>query len=224
MKILLIEDHEPLRRQVSQILTGQGYVCEEAGTFSEALEKVALYEYDLLIVDINLPGGSGLGIIREVKKSAPQSAVMVVSARDSVTQRIEGLELGADDYISKPFDLAELLARVKSLIRRYRFDGKQQLVIGSVVIDTYHQQVSIHNEPLELTRTEYKLLLFFASNIGRVLTREGMAEHVWGDHMDVADSFDFIYSHIKNLRKKLRQAGGGDPIKVVYGVGYKMTE
>jgi DNA-binding response OmpR family regulator len=224
MKILLIEDHEPLRGQVSQMLAGQGFVCEEAGTLSDALEKVALYEYDLLIVDINLPGGSGLEVIRAAKKSAPQTAIMIISARDSVTQRIEGLELGADDYISKPFDMAELLARTKSLIRRYRFDGKQQISIGSISIDTFRQEVTVNAEPLDLTRTEYKLLLFFASNIGRVLTREGMAEHVWGDHMDVADSFDFIYSHIKNLRKKLRQAGGDDPIRVVYGVGYKMMD
>jgi len=224
MKILLIEDHEPLRHQVSQILSGQGYVCEEAGNLREALEKVAVYEYDLLIVDINLPDGSGLDVIREVKKAAPKTAIMVASVRDSVSHRIEGLELGADDYIPKPFDMAELLARVKSLIRRYRFDGKQQITIGPIIIDTYRQHVMVLDETLELTRTEYKLLLFFASNIGRVLTREGMAEHVWGDHMDVADSFDFIYSHIKNLRKKLRQAGGGDPIRVVYGVGYKMTD
>ena len=224
MKILLVEDHDPLRQQLQQMLEKHEFVCEEASDFQQAIEKIALYEYDLIIVDINLPGGSGLEIIRKAKKDIPQTAIMIISARDAITQRIEGLEIGADDYISKPFDMSELLARVKSLMRRYRFDGRQTLNIGNISIDTYLSVVTVDGVELDLTKTEYKLLLFFFSNPGRVLTREGMAEHVWGDHMDVADSFDFIYSHIKNLRKKLKSAGADDPIKVVYGVGYKIDK
>jgi len=222
MKILLIEDHTPLQQQIQQMLDRQGYVCETASSLPEALEKSTVYDYDLLIVDLNLPGGSGLEVVRRMKQSKPQTAIMIISARDAVNDRIEGLDLGADDYISKPFDMAELMARIKSLLRRYRFDGRQSLQIGGIIIDTQKQEVTVAHNLLDLTKTEYKLLLFFASNPGRVLTREGMAEHVWGDHMDVADSFDFIYSHIKNLRTKLRQAGAEDPIKVVYGVGYKL--
>lgn len=224
MKLLLIEDHDPLRQQLQNMLEKHEFVCEEASNFKQAIEKIALYEYDLIIVDINLPGGSGLEIIRKTKKDTPQTAIMIISARDAITQRIEGLEIGADDYISKPFDMSELLARVKSLMRRYRFDGRQALNIGNISIDTYLSVVTVDGAELDLTKTEYKLLLFFFSNPGRVLTREGMAEHVWGDHMDVADSFDFIYSHIKNLRKKLKSAGADDPIKVVYGVGYKIDK
>lgn len=224
MKLLLIEDHDPLRQQLQNMLEKHEFVCEEASNFKQAIEKIALYEYDLIIVDINLPGGSGLEIIRKAKKDMPQTAIMIISARDAITQRIEGLEIGADDYISKPFDMSELLARVKSLMRRYRFDGRQALNIGNISIDTYLSVVTVDGAELDLTKTEYKLLLFFFSNPGRVLTREGMAEHVWGDHMDVADSFDFIYSHIKNLRKKLKSAGADDPIKVVYGVGYKIDK
>lgn len=224
MKLLLVEDHDPLRQQLQNMLEKHEFVCEEASNFKQAIEKIALYEYDLIIVDINLPGGSGLEIIRKAKKDMPQTAIMIISARDAITQRIEGLEIGADDYISKPFDMSELLARVKSLMRRYRFDGRQALNIGNISIDTYLSVVTVDGAELDLTKTEYKLLLFFFSNPGRVLTREGMAEHVWGDHMDVADSFDFIYSHIKNLRKKLKSAGANDPIKVVYGVGYKIDK
>jgi DNA-binding response OmpR family regulator len=204
------------------MLLKQGYVCESVDELHTALEKADVYDYDLLIVDINLPDGSGLEVVRRIKSSRPETAILIISANNAVGDRIQGLELGADDYLSKPFDMAELMARVKSLFRRYRFDGKQVVALGNLNIDTHKQLVAVDDTPVELTKTEYKLLMFFASNPGRVLTREGMAEHVWGDHMDVADSFDFIYSHIKNLRKKLKNAGADDLIKVVYGVGYKV--
>lgn len=222
MKILVVEDQLPLLRQISRLMEAEGYVCETSGTFQAARDKIGVHNYDLLIVDVNLPGGSGLELIRYIKKEQPKTAVIVISARDSLANKVEGLDLGADDYITKPFEMAELLARVKSVLRRYFFKGEAHIQFGEIILDPDKQLVTAAGNLLDLTRTEYKILLFFFSNPGRVLTREGMAEHVWGDHMDLADSFDFIYSHIKNLRKKIRDVGVADPIKVVYGVGYKL--
>ncbi len=223
MKILIVEDQLPLLRQISKLMEAEGYVCETSNTFQSARDKIGVHNYDLLVVDVNLPGGSGLELIRYVKKEQPKTAVIVISARDSLANKVEGLDLGADDYITKPFEMAELLARVKSVLRRYFFKGESNIQFGDIVLDPDKQIVTAAGVILDLTRTEYKILLFFFSNPGRVLTREGMAEHVWGDHMDLADSFDFIYSHIKNLRKKIRDVGVPDPIKVVYGVGYKLV-
>jgi DNA-binding response OmpR family regulator len=176
----------------------------------------------LVIVDINLPDGSGLDVIQILKNTKRSTPVIVISARDSTQSKIEGLELGADDYLTKPFDISELLARVKSVIRRSYFSGKAEITFGDITIETDVQKVRAGETYLELTKTEFNILMYFFSNPGRVLTREGMAEHIWGDHMDLADSFDFIYSHIKNIRKKLKSTGAEDPIKVVYGVGYKL--
>ena len=222
MKILVIEDQLPLLQQIEKLICNEGYVCEIASDFKSAWEKVWSYKYDLLVVDINLPGGSGLEIIHKVKNEHPKTAIIVISARDSTANKIEGLEIGADDYITKPFEMSELLARIKSVLRRYFFQGDSSITFGDITLDPNNQTVQVYGKFLDLTKTEYKILLFFFSNVGRVLTRDGMAEHVWGDHMDLADSYDFIYSHIKNLRKKIRDAGGVDPIKVVYGVGYKL--
>ena len=177
-----------------------------------------------MVVDINLPGGSGLDIIRIVRKLHPATGVLVISARDSLENKLEGLEIGADDYITKPFDMAELTARVRSVLRRRHFAGKDTLRFGDISIDTGAREVFVGERTVDLTKTEYELLLFFFTNPRRVLSKESLAEHVWGDNMDLADSFDFIYSHIKNLRKKLTAAGSDDPIKAVYGIGYRLAE
>ncbi len=209
MKILVVEDHPGLLSAIGEALEAEKFLVEQAADFPVADEKVHLYRYDLIIVDINLPGGSGLEIIR------------VVSARDSLDHKIEGLELGADDYVTKPFDMAELVARVKALVRRRHFGGQSVVTQGDIAIDTQTREVSAAGLKIDLTRSEYDILLFLFSNTGRVISRESLAEHIWGDHMDLADSFDFIYSHIKNLRKKITTAGAADPIRAVYGIGYK---
>ncbi|HOO85684.1 MAG TPA: response regulator transcription factor [Bacteroidales bacterium] len=221
MKLLIIEDNPQLLDAIAETLSKEKFVCETAATYSAAHEKIHLYQYDILVVDINLPDGSGLQIIREIKKVHPATGIIVVSARNSLDNKIEGLELGADDYITKPFDMAELVARVKSLIRRRNFGGNNFIELGKLRIDPEQRKVYANEKTIELTRSEYDILLFFSSNVGRVITRESLAEHIWGDNMDLADSFDFIYSHIKNLRKKITQNGLPDPIKAVYGVGYK---
>lgn len=221
MKLLIIEDQHQLLEAIADALDKEKFLCETVSTFAAAHEKIHLYTYDVLIVDINLPDGSGLRIISEIKKVNPATGIIVVSARNSLDNKIEGLELGADDYITKPFDMAELVARVKSLVRRRTFGGSNFIELGKLRIDPEQRRVFAGEKSIELTRSEYDILLFFSSNIGRVITRESLAEHIWGDNMDLADSFDFIYSHIKNLRKKITQNGLTDPIKAVYGIGYK---
>jgi DNA-binding response OmpR family regulator len=221
MKILVIEDHPGLLSAIVEALEAEKFLCERAADFGTAEEKIHLYRYDLIIVDINLPGGSGLEIIREVKRLGGETGIIVVSARDALDNKIEGLELGADDYVTKPFDMAELVARVKALVRRRNFGGQSVVTQGDFSIDTQSREVTAAGRKIDLTRSEYDILLFLFSNAGRVISRESLAEHIWGDHMDLADSFDFIYSHIKNLRKKITTAGAADPIRAVYGIGYK---
>ena len=222
MKLLVVEDNIRLLEAISETLETAKYVCEKADDFGTASEKIALYNYDIVVVDINLPDGSGLDLIQEIKGRNAETGIIVISARNSLDNKIEGLDLGADDYLTKPFDMAELLARVKALLRRRSFSGSDLLTIGGITVNTATRQVFAQNNKLELTKSEYDILLFFFANSNRVLTRESIAEHIWGDNMDLADSFDFIYSHIKNLRKKIVATGVADPIKAIYGIGYKL--
>lgn len=223
MKLLVVEDNPHLLNSISSALIAEHFVCETAKNFTEALDKVVIYQYDVVVVDINLPDGSGLDIIRELKKHNTETGVIIVSARNSLDNKVEGLDLGADDYMTKPFDMAELIARVKALMRRRNFSGSNLLTMGEISIKADSREVFIKETKIELTKSEYDILLFFFSNPNRVLTKESIAEHIWGDNMDLVDSFDFIYSHIKNLRKKVMAQGTTDPIKAIYGVGYKLN-
>jgi len=224
MKILIVEDEPELATRIHSRLTEDGYRCESATLYKQAREKIYVYDYDLLILDINLPDGTGLDLIRLAKQEKSTTPIIVISARNSLNQKIEGLELGADDYLTKPFELAELTARVKSVLRRWSFDGSNQITAGNITVDPDSKTVTVDGADLNLTRTEYSLLLYFMANPNRVLSRDSIAEHIWGDHMDMADTFDFLYTHMKNLRKKIKDAGGTDPIKAVYGVGYKLVK
>ncbi|WP_027419074.1 response regulator transcription factor [Crocinitomix catalasitica] len=223
MKILLVEDNHKLSEGIVQALMNEDFVCEAVYDFQSAEEKIALYQYDVMIIDINLPDGSGLNLIKKAKEFQSEAGIIVISARNSLDNKIEGLDLGADDYLTKPFDLAELIARVKSIMRRRKFEGSNLVEFESISIDLRQHTVSINNNAVNLTKSEFDILLFFISNTNRVLTKESIAEHIYGDNMDMADSFDFIYSHIKNLRKKMINAGGANYIKAVYGIGYKMS-
>lgn len=223
MKLLIVEDEKLLLDRLQKWLGSDGYRVETADTFSIARNKLHDYDYALLIVDINLPDGTGLDLIKLANEQKPQMPVIVISARNAVNQKIEGLELGADDYLTKPFDLAELSARVKSALRRLNFDGSNITTFGTISMDLNKKTAWANGKSLELTRTEYNLLQYFFSNPNRVLTRDSIAEHIWGDHMDMADSFDFLYTHMKNLRKKITDSGASNPIKAVYGIGYKMV-
>ena len=221
MKILLIEDEPDLRRSIKQFLHQEGYVVESAADFMKAADKAGAYDYDCVLVDITIPGGTGLDIVKQLKKARSKAGIIIISAKNSLDDKIAGLELGADDYLAKPFHLAELNARIKSVIRRLSFEGSQEIVFEEIKIDPAAQTVHVKGKNITLTKKEFDLLVFFISNKNRVLTKESIAEHLWGDDMDMADSYDFIYSHIKNLRKKLIEAGAEDYIHTVYGAGYK---
>ena len=220
MKLLVIEDEKMLCETIVSYLEGEGYVCEHAGTVVMGTEKVNLYEYDCMLVDIGLPDGNGLTLVRELKKCHPETGIIIISARNSLDDKVMGLDLGADDYLTKPFHLSELNSRIKSLLRRRKFDGHKELIIDKIRIIPDMRQVFVQDELLSITKSEFDLLLFFISNQGRVLTKESIAEHLWGDFADSADSFDFVYSHIKNLRRKLFEKSGTDYFRNVYATGY----
>ncbi|MBC8344086.1 MAG: response regulator transcription factor [Bacteroidetes bacterium] len=224
MKILIIEDEVNLANSIEEYLEVEGHVCELAYNFGEAKEKIISHQYDCMVVDINLPDGSGLDLISYIKEQNISYGIIIISARNSLENRIEGLEIGADSYLTKPFHLAELNAQLKSINRRMNFGGTNDIVFNEIKLLPDEFKVFIHQKELILTRKEYDLLLFFISNKNKVITKTGLAEHLWGDYMDSADSFDFIYTHIKNLRKKLLSMGCSDYIKTVYRVGYKFEE
>jgi DNA-binding response OmpR family regulator len=221
MKILLIEDEKSLSDSILSYLREEGHTCELASDFSSAGMKTDIYAYDCVVVDITLPGGSGLDIIADLKKKGSEAGIIIISAKNSLDDKVEGLDLGADDYLTKPFHLSELNSRIKSIIRRRNFKGSNEIVFNEITIIPEEMQVTIKKKSVTLTRKEFDLLLFFVSNQNRVITKESIAEHLWGDDMDASDSFDFIYSHIKNLRKKLIEKGAEDYIQTVYGLGYK---
>ncbi len=221
MKILIVEDEKELVDDLNEFLDDQGYIIEVAPTTSVAREKIFVYQYDILILDLGLPDGSGLDVLKYVKKHKPQTGIIILTARDALDDKISGLDLGADDYMTKPFLLSELNARIKSIHRRRNFDGNSTIIFNEIEIDTDKMRVSINDQNLTLTRKEYELILYFVINKNKVLTKESIIEHLWGDHSDMFDSLDFIYTHIKNLRKKMQDMGGADYLKSVYGIGYK---
>jgi DNA-binding response OmpR family regulator len=224
MKILIIEDEKLLSDNIIAYLRQEDYICDSADHYGTAMEKIECYNYDCILLDISLPGGSGLSILKELRANNKMDGVLMISAKNSLDDKIKGLRLGADDYLAKPFHLSELSARVGAIIRRKNFDGNNSIRFNEILIDTLARSVLVNNKAVELTRKEYQLLLYFAGNKGRVISRNAIAEHLWGDDMDMANNYDFIYTHIKNLRKKLTQQGCGDYIQSVYGVGYKFSE
>lgn len=223
MKILIVEDNNRLANDMAQFLTDHGFVAEIAETFHEASEKLDIYQYDLVLLDLGLPDGDGLNLIQEIKTRAPDTSILILTARDAIEDKVNGLDLGADDYMTKPFHKAELNARIRSLLRRNKFNRSNILQVNEIKVDFVAIQVFVNDKSLSLTRKEYDLLLYFMQNPNRMLTKESIAEHLWGDHIDQADSFDFIYNHIKNLRKKITKAGGKNYIKAMYGMGYKFS-
>lgn len=221
MKILIIEDEKDLRDSMVAYLTQEGYLCEVAVDFTTGIDKIANYKYDCLVIDLMLPRGNGLDLIKEMKKMHTPGGIIIISANGSLENKIAGLEIGSDDYLTKPFHLSELNARIKSIIRRRSFEGNTEIVFNEIKILPISREVLANNISLTLTSKEYDLLLFFISNKNKVIPKDSLVEHLWGDSMDQSDSFDFIYTHIKNLRKKLIKTGCTDYIDTVYGIGYK---
>ena len=224
MKILVVEDEDSLRETIIRSLEKERYTVESAATFNEAGMKLNDYDYDCVVLDIMLPGGSGLTLLEELKKRRKRDSVIIISAKDSIEDKVTGLDLGADDYLTKPFHLAELNARVKSLIRRRQAKGDVTATIGNLVLYPEKRQVEVDGQPLTLNRKEFDLLYYFVVNPNRVINKMSLAESVWGDNIDQADSLDFIYSQVKNLRRKLKQIGATVELKAVYGFGYKLSE
>ena len=223
MKLLIIEDEEGLRESIEEYFTEAGNICETAATYAAATTKVELYRYDCILLDITLPGGNGFSILKKLKDNNHTDGVLIISAKNSLDDRLEGLNLGADDYLVKPFHLSELKARVSAIIRRKMYNGSNLLVFNEISIDLQAKTVSVHDKPLKFTRKELALLIYFIANKGKVVSKNAIAEHLWGDGIDLADNFDFIYSHIKNIRKKLVEGGAGDYIQAAYGMGYKFV-
>jgi DNA-binding response OmpR family regulator len=224
MKILIIEDEPELRHSIQKYLEYQGFVCEAVGDFRSGMEKSRQYEYDCIVVDINLPGGSGLDIVRTIKEFGSRSGIIIISARNALEDKLTGLELGSDDYLTKPFHLSELNARIHAIIRRRSFQGSKIISFHEINLDPEAQMVTINGSGVELTDKEYQLLEYFVANRGRVLTKAAIASHVWGDEYEQVSNYDFIYTHIKNLRRKIVEAGAGDYLKTVHGVGYRFTD
>lgn len=224
MKILVIEDEPEIRGNMVQSLEQEGFIVETADNYFSAKEKLGIYEYNCILLDIGLPGGNGLELLKELKKEGKEDGVIIVSAKGDLDDKVTGLNLGADDYLPKPFHMAELHARIKSLIRRKTLGGSSVLEINNVRIDTDQRTVSIEGTNVLVNRKEYDVLLYLASNKNRLVNKTALAEHVWGDYIDEVNSFDFIYSQIKNLRKKLKDKKADIEIQAIYGVGYKLVD
>lgn len=223
MKILVVEDERELREVIVASLKEARFVAEAAATLVEARTKASAYEYDCILLDLMLPDGNGLDLLRDMAARGKHSNVIILSAKDSVDDKVEGLNLGADDYLPKPFHLAELHARIRSVMRRKR-GGEATINVGNVVLYPDRLNVEVDGKPFELSRKEYDILSYLMNRTGRLVEKQTLAEAVWGDDMDVADNFDFIYAHIKNLRHRLKDAAASIEIKTVYGFGYKLVE
>ncbi|NRT16405.1 MULTISPECIES: response regulator transcription factor [unclassified Flavobacterium] len=221
MKLLLIEDEKDLANSIQNYLTGNDFVCEWAGNTKTAINKISNYDYDCILLDLSLPDGNGFDVLTELKKQGKTEGVIIISAKETLETRIEGFTLGADDYLTKPFHLSELLVRIQALIRRKNFQGNNLVTCNEIEIDTLSKTVKVNSLKVEITKKEIDLLLYLIGNLNKVLSKSAIAEHLSGDMADMLDNHDFVYAHIKNLKNKLKDAGCDDYIKTVYGLGYK---
>ena len=221
MKLLLIEDEQELAQSIQSYLNGNDFVCELANTINTALDKISSYEYDCILLDLRLPDGNGFEILNALKKQGKTEGVIIISAIETLENRIEGFKLGADDYLTKPFHLSELLVRIQALIRRKNFKGNNLFFYNEVEINIQSKTVKINTIKIDTTKKEIDLLLYLIGNENKVLSKSAIAEHLSGDMADMLDNHDFVYTHIKNLKNKLKEAGCSDYIKTVYGLGYK---
>lgn len=221
MKILLIEDEQELAKSIREYLNDNEFVCEWAKDLSTALDKILCHNYDTILLDLMLPDGDGFEVLKELKRQNKADGVIIISAKETLDSRIEGFHLGADDYLTKPFHLSELLVRVQALIRRKNFNGNNQIIFNEIKIDLLSKNVKVHGIDVDLTKKETNLLLYLIANKNRVLSKGAIAEHLSGDMADMLDNHDFVYAHIKNLKRKLKKAKTENYIRTVYGLGYK---
>lgn len=224
MRILIIEDEKSLREDVIDYLAETGYKCDFATTVRSGIQKLTDIVYSCALIDMGLPDGSGMEVLEHIKKNHPEMGVIIITAKNALEDKLEGLRIGADDYLTKPFHLSELNARLHSVLRRRNFGGKNTLSFDGLEIDTTEKKVTANGTAIQLTKKEYDILLYLASNPTHLITKEALADAIWGDKAEMASSFDFVYSQIKNLKKKLNEAGLKNYIKVVYGMGYKFKD
>ena len=224
MKILVVEDDNAIRIAIHDYLKMEGHICELAENFKQAIIKTEDNRYDCIILDIGLPDGSGLDLIKDLKARKVFDGILILSAKDSLDDKVNGLKTGGDDYLTKPFHFAELSARINSIYRRNNLLGLNEISYGAITVNTKDNQAFVNGNLLNITRKEYDLLIFFMTNKNRIITKESIVEHLWGDDVILTDSFDFVYTHVKNLRKKIVAAGGANYIKCIYGFGYKFIE
>ena len=224
MKLLIVEDDQSLSRSINDYLKMEGHICEVALTLNEAVQTADVNKYDCVILDIGLPDGNGLDLIREMKSKRLTGGILILSAKSSLDDKLIGLKIGADDYLTKPFHFAELSARINSIHRRNDYLGMNEITFNEIRINTEDNQVYVHDKLIILTKKEYDLLLFFIANRNRIITKESIVEHLWGDNVILTDSFDFVYTHVKNLRKKIVASEGRNYIKCIYGFGYKFID
>lgn len=224
MKLLIVEDDRSLCRSINDYLKMEGHICEVVLTLNDALQKAGVNKYDCIILDIGLPDGNGLDLIREMKTRKLTGGILILSAKSSLDDKVVGLKIGADDYLTKPFHFAELSARINSIHRRNNFLGLNEITFNELRVKTEDNQVYVNDTLLILTKKEYDLLLFFMANTNRIITKESIVEHLWGDNVILTDSFDFVYTHVKNLRKKIVATRGRNYIKCIYGFGYKFID
>ncbi|PQA94600.1 DNA-binding response regulator [Chryseobacterium shigense] len=221
MKLLIIEDETELAKSISEYLSEENYLCEFASTFREGMRKIEAFQYDCILLDITLPDGNGLAILEELKRQNKEDGVIIISAKNALDDKIKGLQLGADDYLTKPFHLSELMARIYSIIRRKQFSNSNIVKQNELQIDLLAKTVSVNDQTIILTKKEFDLLIYFIGNKNRVISKSTLAEHLSGDFADMLDNHDFVYAHVKNLKKKLYDAGCDHYLKTVYGTGYK---
>lgn len=223
MKFLIVEDEPNLQKLISHFLKREEHLVESAVNFKEAFQKVCNYEYDCVVLDLNLPDGNGLNIIPIIRQDHPNTAIIIVSARDSVEDKVSGLDKGADDYLIKPFSLSELNARIKAIVRRKHKIQSEVIEFGDFKFYVDERRIEVDGKELELTKKEYEIMIYMLRNKNRIVTKDSLAEHLWGDYMDETDSFDFLYAHLKNLRKKLSKLNVDNYLSTIYGVGYKFS-
>lgn len=223
MKLLIVEDEPSLREIMMRTLRGEGYVVEQASDYASAVEKLAGYSYDCILLDIMLPDGNGLQLLKKLKENDRRESVIIISAKDSLEDKVAGLELGADDYLAKPFHLMELSARIRSVARRSMGGGRKGFTLGNVYLDPEGSRVEVGGTEISLLKKEFDILAYFMQRPGHLVDKAVLAEAVWGDHVDQADNFHFVYAQVKNLRRKLEDAGANIELKAVYGFGYKLV-
>jgi DNA-binding response OmpR family regulator len=221
MKILIVEDEKELAQDIVEYLSGENFLCEIASDYNKALEKISIYEYDCILLDIMLPNGSGLDLLEVLKSQEKQDGVIIISAKNSIEDKVKGLKIGADDYLAKPFHHSELSARILSVVRRKKFKSSNIIQQNEIKVDLLGKYVTVKDKEVSLTKKEFDLLVYLIGNKNRVLSKSALAEHLSGDIADMFDNHDFVYAHVKNLKKKLTDSGYGNYIKTIYGTGYK---